>query len=161
MDLEIGQHREFQKKEWLATRIGWVLIALFLLAGLLGFLGPGPFSQTTATSDSGYVAVEFQRIGHNNADDNLTLDLSNETVTDGKVTVHLTGTWPESVDITGVSPQPSAEYAVPGGTAYEFEVLDGADVSASFAFRATGYGPLDATASVDGDSVDFTQFVLP
>ncbi|GAA3711820.1 hypothetical protein GCM10022377_26560 [Zhihengliuella alba] len=161
MDLEIKQHDEFQRKEWLATRIGWAAIALFLLAGLLGFLGSGPFSQTTAASDSGDVAVEFQRIGHNNADDNLTIDLASQTVADGKVTVHLTGDWPNNVDITGVSPQPSAEYAVPGGTAYEFEVLDGADVSASFAFRSTGYGPLDGTASVDGDAVDFTQFVLP
>ena len=59
-DLEIDQDLRFQKREWAFERASWVVMALVVLAGLLGLLGRGPMSDQTAVSGDGLVTVELR-----------------------------------------------------------------------------------------------------
>lgn len=161
IDLDIEQNDRFQRREWRAVRLGWLLLALFVLAGLLGFLGTGPFSRTIANSETGAVQVEYQRVAHHQAEEDLIFTFSPEAIEDGKITLELTGSWVGGVDVSSISPTPSTEYAIPGGVALEFAVLQPGDVQAFFSFRAQEYGGIDARATVGEDSVGFSQFVLP
>lgn len=95
MDLEIRQDQRFQQREWRLERIGWTLIALFVLAGLLGLLGPGPLSWATARSDGGLVEVEYQRFTHWVADDTVEIRVAPDAVGAGAFEVTLTGDWVE------------------------------------------------------------------
>ncbi|MGM7666719.1 hypothetical protein [Microbacterium sp. A93] len=159
--LESKDHARFQRREWRFVRVGWAVLALFIVAGLLGLFGNGPLSDNSTTSDSGHVSIDHQRIARNLADDTLVLRLSEETVQDDQITLRVTGSWVEDIDVSGIAPQPSTEYAIPGGVAYEFDVLEPGDLTATISFRATGYGSLDGRVAAGGDSVGFTQFVLP
>ena len=47
-DLEISPDLNFQRRSWAMQRFAWVVLALFILAALLGLFGPGPLSQTRA-----------------------------------------------------------------------------------------------------------------
>lgn len=40
----------FEKSEWPVLRIGWALMGMFLLAGILGFLGTGIFTEKKAAT---------------------------------------------------------------------------------------------------------------
>ena len=59
--LQIEEDRAHQRREWRIERVGWVLMAGLLLAGLLGLLGDGPLSRATAGS-AGALSVEYDRL---------------------------------------------------------------------------------------------------
>jgi hypothetical protein len=160
-DLEIEQHDAFQRREWRVERVGWVLLALLLLAGLSGLLGPGPLSWATAGTSSDPVRVEYQRVTHHEADDAVTLGFSPDAVEDGAVTVELTGSWVGAVDIQGISPEPGEQRATPGGVVLEIPVERSGDVEVTISFRPQEYGRLALMAAVGDSSVSLTQLVLP
>src|SRR5690625_1718489 len=122
MRLDIEQDARFQQREWRIERVGWVLLTLFIVAGLVGVLGTGPLSWTTARSPHGVVAVAYQRVTHHEADDSIELTFSPEAVQDGTVVVELTGSWVTGVDRQSMAPEPAEERVVPGGTVLELPV---------------------------------------
>jgi hypothetical protein len=159
MDLDIDQDGRFQQHEWRIERVGWVLVAIFVLAGLLGFLGTGPVSRQSAAD--GVVRVEFDRVTHYEADDAVTWTFGPEAVEDATVTARLTGDWPAGVDIQGISPEPTEQRIVPGGVVLEFAVEQAGELEVSINFRAQQLGDQAGELSVGADSVPFAQFVLP
>jgi hypothetical protein len=52
VDLDIERNHRFQRREWCLERFGWLLLALIILAGLLGLLGTGRFSRTATDRGS-------------------------------------------------------------------------------------------------------------
>lgn len=57
--LEVSQDLNFQRREWVVQRVGWVVMAVLLVAALLGLFGPGPLSKSIAGSASGPVRAEY------------------------------------------------------------------------------------------------------
>jgi hypothetical protein len=161
VDLEIRQDERFQQREWRLERIGWTLITLFLLAGLLGLLGPGPLSWATARSDGGLVEVEYQRFTHWVADDTVEIRVAPDAVEAGAFEVTLTGDWVEAADLQGITPQPSEQRSTPQGVVLQVPVEDPADAHVQLSFRAQSVGRLHATVTAGGESARFTQLVWP
>jgi hypothetical protein len=161
LDLQIRQHHGFQRSEWRMERVGWVMLAAFVAAGLAGLLGPGPLSHSTVAGPAGVVSVEHERLTHHEADDSITIGVSQEAIEADTLTIELTGTWWEGIDLSGIWPEPSAQATIPGGVALQFDVARPADVSVLLTFRAQQHGSLDATVTVPGDQVAFVQFVFP
>jgi hypothetical protein len=159
--LQINQNERFQRREWRLERIGWVIVGAFVLAGLVGLLGTGPLSWATARSEQGFVAVEYQRITHHEADDSLSLVLPADAVEDGTISVELSGSWVAGVDVQSISPQPAEERAVPDGVVVDIAVERPGPTTVVIGFRAQQYGTLEATVTVGGDTTSFTQLVLP
>jgi hypothetical protein len=60
-DLEIGQDLAHQRLEWKIERVGWILMALLGLPALVGLLGPGPLSSTSAGEKGSPLSVENNR----------------------------------------------------------------------------------------------------
>ena len=60
-DLEISQDLTFQRRSWIVQRVGWVMLALLILAALGGLFGPGPLSRARAGPHDGPLWVEYQR----------------------------------------------------------------------------------------------------
>ena len=59
--MDIEQDLSFQHREWRRERIGWVVIGLILLAGLLGLFGHHPFARATSQTAKGQLTVEYDR----------------------------------------------------------------------------------------------------
>ena len=64
--LEINDSLEHHVKAWRLKRVGWAVMALLIAAALAGFLGPGPYSETSAEGPGG-LHIEYQRICRYNA----------------------------------------------------------------------------------------------
>lgn len=120
MTLEVDRHEAFRRREHAVTSVGWVVMGVLVLAGLFGFVGPGPWSESTERSPGGAVEVGYLRVAHIEADDSLTLTFSPDAVEDGTIVADLTGPWVAGVDRQGITPTPSEETLIPGGVRLEF-----------------------------------------
>ncbi|MCF4122445.1 hypothetical protein L1785_15815 [Antribacter sp. KLBMP9083] len=161
MDLEILQEPDFQRREWRLERVGWTLLTLFVLAGLLGLVGPGPLGDTTRAGEGGLVEVSYGRVAHYEADDLLSIRFDPAAVEQDTVTLALTGSWVSGVDLQGVTPAPSEERVTDDGVVYEFAVEEPGDLTVTVSFRAQDVGPLTADVAVGTDSLSLTQLILP
>lgn len=161
MDLQIEQDERFQRREWRAERVGWTVLTVFVLAGLVGLLGAGPLSSATAGERDGPVRVQYDRVAHLEADETVTFRFGPGAVVDGAVTMTLTGTWTGALDVSGIFPEPAEHRLVPGGMVLEFAVDQPGDLSATVTYRAAHAGGLAATVTVGDSTVAFHQLVLP
>src|SRR5690606_5409754 len=137
------------------------LVALLVVLALVGVLGHGPVSWTSATSSEGGLVLDYQRIVRHNADDEVTLHLDAGTVQDGKITVEVTGSWVHAVRVDSLAPEASAQRALPDGVLLEFEAESVAPTVVTLYFRAFRYGAQEAEIAVGSDRLSFTQWVLP
>ena len=159
--LDLDDDPRFLRRERQVTKLGWVLLMLFVLAGLLGLLGPGPLSSTTAGAAGDAVQLEHERVVHLDSAHQLTLLLDGGAAADGTLSVELTGSWVSGVDVQSVNPHPDAEKLVPGGTVFEFTVEEAGPAEVVLSFRPQQLGRLTLTAEADGSTVTAHQFVLP
>lgn len=161
MTLELEQDERILRREVVLERVGWVVLTAFILAGLIGLLGAGPLSARSDTSPGGLVTVDYDAIGHHEADNSLILRFAPDAVQAGSITVALTGSWVAAVDIQSVSPDPAQQRATPGGLVLEFPVEGSGVTEVIISYRSQAHGALGAQVSVGDDSVSFTEFVLP
>lgn len=161
MSLEVRTHEEFQRRERDLARVGWAVLTVFLVAGLVGLLGPGPLSSRTAVSPRGLVEVDYQAVAHIEADDSLILRFAPGAVEDGTVVVDVVGDWVHAVEWQAVTPQPAAESLVPGGVRLEFDAAGAGVTQAQVFFRPQALWRRAATATVRGDTASFDPVVLP
>jgi hypothetical protein len=161
MGLQVEQHDAFQRREWTAQRVGWVAMALLLIAALVGLLGPGPLSATTVASEDGLVEVEYQRFAHLEADDLITISLAPATVTGDSVELQLAEDWVRSVDISGITPTPAEQVATDYGVRLSMSTEPGAELTIQITFRASRIGPIDAGVRFEDRTVRFDQLVYP
>lgn len=159
--IDLDDDPDFERRDRVVTRVGMTLLTLFVLAAVLGLLGPGPLSSGTTTSDDGAIAMERNAIGHIEADDSISLLLDGSTVDGDLVTVELTGSWVAGVDLTSISPAPAAQRLVPEGMVLEFDVERPGELEVMLHFRAKDLGRLALTAATGDSTVSLTQFVLP
>lgn len=110
--LQINEDMDFQRLEWRIERIGWVIVALVVIAALLGLLGNGPLSAAVKTSGS--LQVEYDRFLHRDAPSNYRIHFKPR---DDDTAIHLNSQFLEAVKLDQIVPQPSeVELAIDGVT---------------------------------------------
>lgn len=159
--IDLDDDPDFERRDRIVTRVGWISLTAFVLAAFVGLLGPGPLSARSQTSADGALGLEYHAIGHIEADDSMSLLLDGSTVEDGTVTVEVTGSWFAGVDLTTISPAPAAERLVPGGAVLEFDVERPGELEVVLHFRAKDLGRLELTAQSGDSSLSVDQVILP
>ena len=161
MGLQVTDHGAFKRREWRAQRLGWLFTALLIVVGALGLLGPGPLSWTHATAANGLVRVDYQRFGHLEADDKLTITFAPAAVTDKSISLELAEEWVEAVDIAAITPQPDQQVATPYGLRLTISTEAGAEVTVLISYRAGDAGPIEAGVRHADQTIPFRQFIYP
>ena len=160
-EIDLDDAPSFESAEHRFTRVGWALLSLFVLAGLMGFLGAGPWSNRTTGATDDVVRVDHQRVSHYEAEDVLTIYVAEEAIDGDTLDLELTGDWLRGTDLSAVFPEPDAQRIVPGGALFEFAVERPGDVEIVLSFRPQKLGDLELTAAAGGSSVTVDQFILP
>lgn len=103
----IGDHRESHVGTWL--RRGFLaLVLLFVLAGVLGFLGVK--AETTSTSAGGYqVSLQYARIARPGLDVPWRLTVTHPGGFTGPIRIRATADYFDILDSTSLVPDPSSE----------------------------------------------------
>jgi hypothetical protein len=161
-DLELDQDLEFQARSWRVQRAAWVVMALVLLGAVLGALGGGPLSRTTARSEDGSLVVEYERVIRQQAPAELKLGL--KAGSDGLARVMLPRAYLEKVRVESIVPEPESSKAGPEGCTFAFRC--GGDAEVIIRFDTEGLGPAAADVvlgrqGVAGQTARVRQFILP
>ncbi len=165
-NLEIDQNLDFQRVEWKIERIGWVVMALILLAALLGLFGAeGPLSDSVAGQQEGPFWVHYNRFGHMiaNSGFNIYIDPS-QLNTGSQVRLSMEGDFRAAYQVRAVNPQPSQVISAGRNQLiYVFNVQPSASpVKIDFFVESRRMGLQNIQIGVEGGpSVHYWQFLYP
>jgi hypothetical protein len=157
-DLEVAEDPVFERRSWRIERIGWVCMALVILAGLAGLLGSGPLGRGTHTE--GALVLQYQRFARMEAPMRLELSFGADAVRDGKARVWIERRYLERVKLERVVPQPETVEAGAERLTYVFAAQPQGG-SATFHLQSETFGRLQGRVGAARSIVSFAQIVYP
>lgn len=160
-DLEISEDKQFQQREWKMERIGWVLMMLLVIAGLLGLLGgPGLFSDATVAAPN--LQVNYSRFVHLLEDTSLRLSASPVEGED-TIRISISNTLLEDMRIEGIVPEPESVEAASDHLTFSFQLqAPNEEAVVTFYLNPTQPGTKQGWLGIDGGrSVELSLFVYP
>ena len=161
--IQINEDRAHQRREWAIERAGWGVMALLLLAGLLGLLGNGPLGRAQAGTP-GTLTVDYDRLQRAKAPTAYRFDIAPSVARDGAVRVRLADTLLEEAQIDAIIPEPASVRAGPGFTEFEFAMAPGGDRSRRVVieYHPTTFGAVRGEIRVAGaEPLQVDHFVFP
>lgn len=156
--LQVSEDMPFQRLEWRIERIGWVAMAMLIVAALLGLLSNGPLSR--ANQSAGSLHVEYQRFLRNQAPADFRVEVLSAK---GEVEISLNRGFVDDVQLEQVVPRPNRIDAGPKGIVLHFDVpQNSAPNFVIIRFQPQRMGWLRTNIGSPGQPiVRLTQFVYP
>ena len=147
----------FQRREWVVQRIGWVLCALFVLAGLLGLFGNGPLAHRVVTNPA--LQIEHDWLIRRDAPTTWKLT-PRAPPAEHRYRVALDANWAQHFRILAIQPEPASARLSAGRWVYEFEASD--SVPIVFHVEARRMGTLEGSIRLnDAPPLQVSQFAYP
>lgn len=119
--LQIEEDLSFQRRAWAVQRVGWGIMALVLLAALLGLLGSGPLSKATADVP-GVMRIEYQRFAQYQTPSRLTVHLERGAVAGASVSLGIDRQFLDRAGLESVVPPARRVHHAEDRLIYEFDV---------------------------------------
>jgi hypothetical protein len=156
-DCESDLALNFHRREWRIQRIGWVLIALFLVLAVGGLFGNGPLSR--AHTDDGAGRIDYERFTRYGSSTDLVV--TPVASAHGVNRVAISGDYLEAFRIERITPEPAAVRMTGASIVYEFaSAAPGASIS--FHIRPQRLWRHSATVTIDGGTpLHVSQLTYP
>lgn len=158
---EAVMHRH--RSAWRLERVAWTLMALLLVATLLGAFGGGPLSHARSGA-GGPVELEYDRLLRAAAPSEYSLEVEPGIARDGRVDVRIDGGLMDMMEIDSIVPEPESVTAGDGHTEFSFQVDAGAraPVRIVIAFQPATFGRFSGVLSVaGGEPLPVSHVVYP
>lgn len=150
----------FQRRLWVAQRVGWGVVSLLLLLAAAGGAGgSGPLSRRTVRDGTGGLEVRYERIlrAASNTMFELRLDAAGDSVD-----LQLDDGFGEALEIRTLQPEPAERALVEGGALLRFRNLGEGTRAIRITLRPREPGRFDAGLRLAGGSwVRLELLVLP
>jgi hypothetical protein len=161
--LELDQDLPFERKTWLIQRIGWIVMLVAVVAGLLGLFGRGWLSQATAGGPGNPLRIEYERFTRHSSPTQLTLRLAAGAAPDGKARIRFSKPFLDGIKVEDVHPHPDSVEAAEAHVVYVFRVAHPDKPSTiTFQIEPEDYWSRQGDAGIEGkEPVRFSQFVFP
>jgi hypothetical protein len=162
-DLEVHQDLEFEKRQWRAERIGWLVMLTIVIAALLGAFGRGPLSKKSREATDASLSIDYDRFARLQAQTEVRLTISEDAVGNGELRLWLDRAYLAKFEIREINPEPERidlstdrailVYRVPGQKG---------PLKVNLNLEPIEMGTVEGVAGVEGSApVDFNQFVYP
>jgi hypothetical protein len=161
--LEIDQDLDFQRRAWVAQRVGWVLMALFVLAAAVGLLGSGPLSHARGALP-GVMTLEYERFARFETSESLTVRLDSAVTAGEVVRLSLNRDFLDSAKIETVLPPPTRVESAAGRLIYVFAMAEPrVPLVVTFTFEPQEIGVHDGVVRLESRDarISFRQLVYP
>jgi hypothetical protein len=159
--LEVPDDLEFSRKSWAVERIGWLGLAAVLLAGIFGLLGSGIFSSATAGELGDPIRVEYERFGHFEADDRLTVWVRPRG-DNAMMSFWVEDRYLDHVEIRDIMPRPARIELKHDRKVYFFEAVGNDPVQVRFDITYKKAGRVAGRlGTLDSPAVEVRQFIYP
>jgi hypothetical protein len=161
--LEIEEDFKFQLLEWRISRLGWAVMALIILAAILGLFGGGIFTDATLRAEGGLLEVRYERFARHAASANLVLTPGPNAMREGSARLWIDREYLNGVQVQTISPEPYSVEAYGDRLVYAFRFdQSDAPIPVSFSLHVVGLGLLQGRVGLEeGPELDFRQFVYP
>lgn len=154
---------KFRHWNWVGQIVGQILMALLLIAALIGLFGSGPLSSATASSDGTLMQVLYDRFARYEGQSTLRIELAPGATSSDSVEIQISRSLLEDFQIESIAPEPDSVTAGSGQLTYTFEVDEpGQSAELVFHLRPQQIGLSTVEVGLgDDEPVSFTQFVYP
>lgn len=165
--LQLHQDLAFQRRSWKFQRIGWIMMALFVLAGIMGLLGPGLLSHTTISTPTQSLQVEYDRLIRLHASTRLKVQSTPTTATvedaDRIMQIQIRREYLEQFQIAHILPEPEAVLIQPTNLRYDFLISKSDQpISITIDLEPKQIGWIEGEIGLSADTqVQFKQWVYP
>jgi hypothetical protein len=160
-ELEVHEDMTFQRRDWLAQRIGWGAIGLILLAALAGLAGSGPLSRVTRT-DGRHFTIEYDRFVRHGARTALTLRVAPEAIAEGRVRIAVDRDFLVANDLQRLVPEPNATRGREGAVEFIYDVAPGDGLQVRWTLEPDQLGSHSASVRLnDAPAIQIEQFTYP
>lgn len=148
----------FHRTEWRVQRVGWIVLALFLLLALGGLFGSGPLSHVRTGNSAG--RIEYERFVRNGTPTNVVVTATTDAAR-GISRVEITASYLEAFRIERITPEPTSVRIDGRQLLYEFaSAAPGAAISLHILPQRPGRH--SATVRIDGGApLQLRQFTYP
>ncbi|MGQ0815806.1 MAG: hypothetical protein ACT4O1_15330 [Gemmatimonadota bacterium] len=158
--IHINEDLAFLRKDWRVQRIGWVVVALIILLGLVGVFGRGPAAHKQI-GDPRTLAASFDGVVRHGALTEVTVTVG-DFQPDSVFRLFLSGEYLRSFEIVDIIPEPSAAGLSGHFVFYEFRRTTRGPVNVVFHINPDGYWQQVGRIGLAGTGpLRFSQFVLP
>jgi hypothetical protein len=150
MEDEIRLH----EKGWIVQRVGWVILAILLVAAILGVFGDGILSNRTQTN--GNVSISYQRFGRFESQQSLKI---NATSVQRELIVSIPQGYLRAMEIDNIIPEPAKQKIENDHLKLSFDAEELAEVTVYF--NPKQIGTTSASVKIDDQSFLLSHFIYP
>lgn len=156
----IREDMAYQLKVWRFERLGWYVLVLVVLMGLMGVFSRGLLSSRDVRSDDGKVRVEYEMFHRNGSTNSMKITLS--STPDTQVELGLAGQLMEGFSIETLQPIPLRSRSSSKGIRLWLQTdLDG-QATLYITLRGDGLGFHRSQISSPGtNGIKLVQFIFP
>lgn len=135
--LAVADDRDWQERFWTVQRIGWLMMALLVVAALAGATGKGgPLASATITTDGGI--IDYPRISRWQSSEDVIVRLAPSA--SGDVELLVSPAFSKVFSIDSILPEPSSSQATAAGHLFTFATMAGGNKQ--IILRVTGGKPV-------------------
>ncbi|KAA8478537.1 hypothetical protein BDE36_2886 [Arcticibacter tournemirensis] len=142
----------FEKSEWPVLRIGWILMGVFLGAGVFGIFGSGIFSERVA--EDGTLSVTYERYLRYSMHSEIQIKTS-KLGADSSIWIN--ADYLNKIMITRISPEPDSFDQVDGRMRIQFSSQNPSDITLHI--EAVKTGDQNMTINVNGKKKTIHQYI--
>ena len=137
-----------------------IVVAIVVVAGLLGLFGTGPLSSAKTVVPGRPITIDYQRILRRTVRNDISISFAAPPST-SEFEVELPTSFLQKMDIVSTSPRASAMRTQAHGITYVFDVGDPSGGEITLSTKAKGVGTTASHLLVDGAPVVLHQFIWP
>ena len=162
-DIEIATDFKHQRRLWLVERVGWAVIALLVIAVLLGLLGTGPLSKATAGTEHSALWADYQRFDRREAPSTFRVHVGSEALKDQLLRLWLSREYLNKTTVEHITPEPEAQEVASDRVVYVFKLAGtNTTVTITFEVRRKDFGRSQIRLGViAGPEISFNQLTYP
>ncbi len=152
----------FQRKQFVAERIGWIAMGAALLWALVGGFGEGLISHKRSSNPGETCSIAYERFGRRDAPMQLRVTFSPLPPGDN-VTLHFNRAFLDSVKLQRVTPDYQAMIGDREGASLVFEAMPAdEDHQITIEYKPEGIGPLPIEVKPSHSAaMTIHQFIYP
>lgn len=156
----IREDMTYQLKVWRFERVGWYVLVLVVLMGLMGVFSRGLLSSRDVRSEDGNVRVDYEMFHRNGSTNSMKITLS--STPDSQAELELAGQLLEGFSIETLQPEPLRSRSSSHGIRLWLQTdLDG-QATLYITLRGDGLGLYRSEILSPGtNSVKLVQFIFP
>lgn len=136
----------FQRHEWIGQRTGWVLLGIFLIAGVLGLFGGGMLAETSVVSPAG--TLNYERFVRRHSHTRWQVEL--KSLAEGRVDVAIDSALARHFEIVRVNPDPVSASLSGDRWVFQFDVAESGEALIVFHVEPQHIGQHAGAISVNG-----------